>query len=117
MSMLVFALVLAAGAAAAPTTPPAKPAAPSAAPATPAAAEATDGALYGYGSSIWAARPGISASVQGPVWLVQAPALNPAAARLSSRVAEGFTGLPKPCAIFEACCSTTSASRPGAHGR
>ena len=47
----------------------------------PRGAQATDGALYGYGSSVWAARPGISASVQaGPVWLVQAPALNPAAA-------------------------------------
>ncbi len=49
--------------------------------AAPAAAEATDGALYGYGASVWAARAGIAATVQaGPVWLVQAPALNPAGA-------------------------------------
>ncbi len=47
--------------------------------AAPAAAQATEGAVYPYGSSIWAARPGIAASVHaGPVWLVQAPALNPA---------------------------------------
>jgi hypothetical protein len=47
--------------------------------AAPAAAQAVDGAIYGYGASVWSARPGITATVHaGPVWLVQAPALNPA---------------------------------------
>ena len=45
----------------------------------PAAANAVDGAIYAYGSSVWAARPGVAASIHaGPVWLVQVPALNPA---------------------------------------